>query len=179
MRKWVIKQPYENAPLQVWEYIDSYEEASKYWYVAKAMRDHGVDDVLPIAMNQLGGYHSLKYCQDEIVEIIESDKEPTLDLIKKYPIAKERVANGWMSPECVVYTCNSYGHVGLAEQICDEFYDGPYFKAYGREHPINAPDEKLFDKGWVKIISWKWLGMLRRMTDNQIKRIEELGYEEY
>lgn len=172
MKKWVIKQPHENAPLQVWEYIDTYEEASKYWYVKKAMRDYGVDEVLPIAMNSMGGYHSLKYCQKEIVEIVESDEKPNLDLIRMYPIAKERIGNGWMSPECVVYTCDPYGHIKCADKICEEFYDGPWHKDYNG-NLIDAPDDKLLRKGWIKIISWKWIGLLWETNDAQLKKLEE------
>lgn len=178
MKKWVIKQPCEGAPLQIWEYIDTYEEASKYWYVNKAMRDYGVDEVLPIAMNDLGGYHSLKYCQKEIVEIIESETKPKIDLIRVYPIAKDRVAHGWMSPECVIYTCDYYGHVGCAKKICEEFYDGPFYRNESG-NLINAPDEKLLNNGWIKILSWKWLGLLWKVNDKQIKRLEELDIKEF
>lgn len=178
MRKWVIKQPYENAPLQVWEYIDSYAEASKYWYVAQAMRDYGVDDVLPIAMNKMGGYHSIKPDSKTVVAIIESETEPKLDLVQAYPIAKEKVANGWMSPECVIYTCESYGHASCAERICEEFYDNSFYKDYDGNW-VNAPDDKLLNKGWIKIISWRWLGLLWTINDAQVKRCEELEYERF
>lgn len=178
MRKWVIKQPWKDAPLQVWEYIDSVEEAQKYWYVSQAIDKYGVDEIVPLAMNSLGGYHPLKPDSPEIVAIIESENEPTLSLIQKYPIAKGKVANGWMSPDCVIYTCDSYGHIGLAERICEEFYDGPFYRTE-KGNLINAPDEKLYDKGWIKITAWRWLGWLWKINDAQVERCEELGYEEF
>lgn len=178
MRKWVIKQPFPNSPMQVWEYIDSYEEASKYWYVAQAMRDYGVDDVLPIAMNSMGGYHSINPNSETVIAIVESATKPKLDLIQAYPIAKGRVRNGWMSPECVIYTCDPYGHISCAERLCDEFYDGPCYKD-DRNNLINAPDEKLYNKGWVKIISGQWLAPLWEVNDAQLNRLEELDIKRF
>lgn len=80
MRKWVIKQPTKNAPLEVWEYIDTVKEAMQYWYVAKAIRERGAENVLPIAMNANGGYHSLPADSKEIVRIVESEKKPNLSM---------------------------------------------------------------------------------------------------
>lgn len=178
MRKWVIKQPWKDAPLQVWEYIDDVEEAMQYWYVRQAIEKYGVDEIVPLAMNSLGGYHPLKPDAPEVVAIIESETEPTLSLIRQYPIAKGSVANGWMSPECVTYTCDGYGHARLAERICDEFYHGSVDRD-DDGNLINAPDDKLLNKGWIKITAWRWLGYIWLVNDAQVKRCEELGYEHF
>lgn len=56
MTKWVIKKNSFNKN-EVWRYIDTVEEAKRYFYIAEAIKKFGADDILPVAVNRLGGYH--------------------------------------------------------------------------------------------------------------------------
>ena len=81
MKQWVIKKSHYNpGSLEVWEYITDVDEAMSYWYVHKAILEYGEDEIMPIAMNRLGGYHTLKPDNPSIVKIVLSEEEPKLDL---------------------------------------------------------------------------------------------------
>lgn len=58
MDKWVIKKGMSGKP-EVWKYIDDISEARRYWYVSKAIDKYGSGKVLPLAMNDVDGYHWL------------------------------------------------------------------------------------------------------------------------
>ncbi|MDD3020929.1 MAG: hypothetical protein PHX61_08135 [Alphaproteobacteria bacterium] len=167
MKKWVIKQYAEGAPLELWEYIDSVEEAMKYVYVAQAIRKYGVDQVVPLAMNKLGGYHHLPRDSKEIVQIIESDEAPTLSVYRQYPVNATTIQNGWMHPNGTTFECGSYGHISCALQLCNEFH----VPEAGTIHD----DEALLEHGWIKIFNGEWYGRWKKINDNQIRILETLG----
>lgn len=73
----IIKSPYDGTKA-VWEYIDDLDEAMSYWYVAQAIEKYGVESMMPIVMNKLGGYHTHRPDEPDVVAIIESVDWPDL-----------------------------------------------------------------------------------------------------
>jgi len=164
MTKWVIKKN-DFGKLEVWEYIDNEEEARKYCYISQAIDKYGLENVVPLAMNPYGGYHSLKYDIEHgnIVNIIESEEEPKLELWQEYEVNNENFHYGWVSPDCITYGCNYMGHTSLAIRICETFYN-----KIG-----NLADDWLLEHGWVKVDNQGWLGYLWKMNDKQVKWLEQ------
>lgn len=167
MKKWVIKQPREGAPIEVWEYIDTVDEAMEYWYVAQAIEKHGADKVVPLAMNSLGGYHHLPAESPEIVEIIQSEEPPNLSVYRMYPVNPRKICNGWMSPEGTTFSCSSYGHIECAIDLCKEFNVPEAGTIHG--------DEALLEHGWIKITGGRWYGRWNKINDHQIEVVEALN----
>lgn len=166
MKKWVIKQPWKNAPLEVWEYIDTVEEAMKYWYVAQAIQKHGAEKIVPLAMNENGGYHPLPADSKEIVQIVTSEEPPNLSVYELYPVNSSELYNGWMAPDGVTFECGMYGHIGCADKLCREFHVPEIGTAHG--------DEALLEHGWIKIAKGEWYGCWRKINDNQVCTLEKL-----
>lgn len=164
MKKWVIKKNSFNKN-EVWRYIDTVEEAKRYFYVAEAIKKYGVDDILPVAVNRLGGYHSLHYDIEHgnIVKIIESDEEPVLELVEAWNINEDNFKCGWVSPGCITYSCGYMEHISLATYICSVIYH-----RYGM-----CADDFLFSKGWIKVYNEGWTGDFTKINDNQIKFMED------
>ena len=50
---------------------------------------------------------------------------------------------GWLSPNGDFYTCKTFDHIGLAEEIIDKFSI--------HRNDIYHPDKILLDNGWVQI----------------------------
>lgn len=168
MTKWVIKRPWEGAPLEVWEYIDSVEEAKEYPYIERAIRKFGVDKVVPLAMNSVGGYHHLPRDDKEIVAIIESDEPPRLSLFETYPANVPNIRNGWMAPDGTTFSCGYMGHIGCAQSIRKEF-------GLSDVRGNGQPDEILLDNGWIKIMQGTWYGRWRKVTDVQMVALQNAG----
>lgn len=167
MPKWVIKRSEGSRHLELWEYIDTVAEAEKYEYIRRAIQKHGAENVVPLAMNRLGGYHHLPADSKEIVRIVESEQPPDVSVYEFYPSGLPGMQNGWMSPDASTFTCGAYGHLDCAEKLCTEFNVLPRNPA--------GPDETLFAQGWVKIMSGTWYGLWRSVNDKQIQELERLG----
>lgn len=172
MKKWVIKKVEHSKKLEVWRYIDTVEEASKYWYVEDAMKKYGVEDVLPIAMNDVGGYHSLKYDikAGNVVRIVESDTEPLLELSDKYYVNDDKFHCGWVSPDCITYSCGYMEHIYLAEDICKSFY---------KNFSSVTCDDFLLEHGWMKVYNEGWTGNWSKVNNEQIKLMEDKGIKHH
>lgn len=171
MRKWAIKRSPYSGTLEVWEYIDTVEEAKKYPYVAKAIREHGADKVVPLAMNRMGGYHHLPRDDKSIVRIVESEEEPSLSVYEQYPVNPESLSNGWLSPDGTIFECGSFGHIGCAMALCEE-YEVPQA---GTIHG----DEALLEHGWIKIFNGQWYGRWKKINDRQIEVLESKGIKSF
>lgn len=171
MTKWVIKKG-DTGNLEVWQYIDTIEEASKYWYVTDAIEKYGVDDVLPIAMNSRGGYHSLKWDieNNNIVQIVESETKPILDLASAWTINAKNFKCGWVSPDCTTYSCSYMEHISLAHHICQVIY---------QKHDWSLSDDFLFNQGWIKVYNDGWTGDFEKINDNQIRLMENMGIKHH
>lgn len=167
MKKWVVKQPRKGAPLEIWEYIDTVEEATEYPYVKQAIRKYGANKVVPLAMNDFGGYHHIPADSPEIVEIIVSEEPPKISVYKLYPVNAQSIHNGWMNPNGTTFSCGAYGHICCAEKLVEEF-NVPEFGT------IHA-DEALLEHGWIKIFSGSWYGRWGKINDKQIQILGELG----
>lgn len=167
MKKWVVKQPYKGAPLEIWKYIDTVEEAMEYPYVKQAIRKYGENKVVPLAMNDFGGYHPLPADSSEIVEIIVSEEPPKISVYKLYPVNKQSIHNGWMNPNGTTFSCGAYGHIRCAEKLVEEFN----VPEIGTIHA----DEALLEHGWIKIFSERWYGRWDKINDKQIKILGKLG----
>lgn len=167
MKKWVIKRSEWGGTLEVWEYIDSEEEAKKYWYIAHAIKKYGIEKVIPLAMNDNGGYHHLPSDSPEIVRIIESEKPPELSVYMQYPVNAKEICNGWMAPDGTTFSCNSFGHIECAVKL---------FKEFGvPDAGSRCADESLLKSGWIKIYCGRWCGYSwKNMTDSQALKLESL-----
>ena len=168
MPKWVIKRRWEGAPLEVREYIDSVEEAKEYPYIERVIKKYGVDKVVPLAMNDVGGYHHLPRDDKEIVAIIESDEKPVLSPFKVYPINNPVIRDGWLAPDGTTFTCGYMGHIGCARELRKAF-------ALSDRRGTGQPDEILLDNGWIKIMQGTWFGHWKKVTDKQMQTLERVG----
>lgn len=148
----IYKKPW--GDIEAWEYIDDVEEAVSYWYIRHAMDKYGVENTLPIAMNKMGGYHTV--IKEEIIAIIESDTWPSLsshyDLFKGI-INNEKFNYGWIDHLGNTYSCQYMGHASLASELVTMSYPEEYTKYRLREDSYNAPDDFLLNKGWIKVLS--------------------------
>lgn len=167
MKKWVIKQPRKDAPLEIWEYIDTVEEAMEYPWVAQAIRKYGANKVVPLAMNKFGGYHSLPADSPEVVEIIISEEPPKISVYKLYPVNAQSIHNGWMNQNGTTFSCGAYGHIRCAEKLVEEFN----ISEIGTIHA----DDALLEHGWIKIANRRWYGRWGKINDKQIQVLDELG----
>ena len=139
--------------IEAWEYIDDLEEACEYWYIRDVIEKYGAEKVLPIAMNKVGGYHTV--FTDEVVAIIESDTWPALST--HYELFKDLVNNekfdyGWIDPLGNTYSCKYMGHASLASELVALNYSVEYSKYKLVEERINAPDDFLLENGWIKVL---------------------------
>lgn len=176
MKKWVIKKSWPNEyPLEVWRFIDTEEEARKYWYISDAMDKYGVDKMLPIAMNDVGGYHSLHNIMDRIVKIVESDVKPRLSLHEEYPVNEEKFRCGWIAPDGTTFSCRSYEHYDLANTLCYRDYGHTVYHVDG--HTFNDPDGKLMFHGWVKVTYNDYYADYEKMTDAQAEVLLKNNYK--
>lgn len=153
MNKYCIyKKP--EGDIECWEYIDDIEEAEEYWYVKYAIDKYGAEDIMPICMNKYGGYHT--FYEPDCIAIIESDTWPTL--ATHYQLFKSIVNNknfnyGWIDPLGNTYSCNYMQHASLADALVALNYKLEYSKSKLVENKINAPDDFLFEKGWIKVLT--------------------------
>ena len=149
----IYKKPGGN--IEAWEYIDDMDEAMEYWFVRLAISRYGVDGVLPICMNKCGGYHT--FYEPDCIAIIESDTWPSLsshyDLFKGI-INNERFNYGWIDHLGNTYTCNYMGHAALAKELVTMNYKIEWTDSIVKDN-INAPDDFLLNKGWIKVLSGK------------------------
>lgn len=148
----IYKKPW--GDIEAWEYIDDLEEAMSYWYVRMAIDKYGVENTLPICMNKMGGYHT--FYKPECVAIIESDTWPSLsshyDLFKGI-INNEKFNYGWIDILGNTYSCNYMGHAALASELVTMNYKVEYTNSVLVKEGINAPDDFLLKKGWIKVLS--------------------------
>jgi hypothetical protein len=176
MKKWVIKRSWPNTDkLEVWEFIDTEEEARKYWYVSQYLDKYGVENELPLAMNDLGGFHSLHNIMDRIVRIVESDEKPRLDVHEAYGVNEENFKCGWIAPNGTTYSCCSYEHYNLANTLCYRDYGNTTY--YFEDELFNDPDGKLLYNGWVKVTYTDYYADYDKMTDAQAEVLLKQGYK--
>lgn len=147
----IYKKPW--GDIEAWEYIDDMGEAMEYWFVRLAISRYGAEGVLPICMNKCGGYHT--FYEPECIAIIESDTWPSLsshyDLFKGI-INNEKFNYGWIDPLGNTYSCQYMGHASLASELVTMNYKIEYTD-YIVKDKINAPDDFLLNKGWIKVLS--------------------------
>jgi hypothetical protein len=148
----IYKKPW--GDIEAWEYINDLKEAVSYWYVRDAMDKYGVNDVMPICMNKMGGYHT--FYKPECIAIIESDTWPSLsshyDLFKSI-INNKKFNYGWIDTLGNTYMCQYMGHASLASELVTMNYKVEYTKSALVEQGIDAPDDFLLKKGWIKVFS--------------------------
>jgi hypothetical protein len=148
MRKWAVVN--NRGQMEVWEYMDTWEDVKGYWYVVDAISKYGYDEIMPICMNRMGGYHS--FSPEQIVEIIKCETRPTFhtyDRLKSYFLNQEYFCCGWIAPNGDTYSCGHYGHISMAGEIVDYIYHDSYRVWMKINH--NAPDDFLLQNGWIKI----------------------------
>lgn len=146
----IYRKPW--GDVEAWEYIDDLDEAMSYWYVRMAIDKYGVEDTMPICMNKFGGYHT--FYKPDCIAIIESDVWPTLSShynIFKGLINSEEFNYGWIDRLGNTYSCHYMGHASLAKELVTMNYSIEYTNSYLVERGINAPDDFLLKKGWIKV----------------------------
>ena len=147
----IYRKPW--GDIEAWEYIDDLDEAMSYWYVRMAIDKYGVEDILPICMNKMGGYHTVN--KEEVIAIIESDTWPSLsshyDLFKGI-INNEKFNYGWIDHLGNTYSCRYMGHASLASELVTMNYKVEWTDSIVKDN-INAPDDFLLNKGWIKVLS--------------------------
>jgi hypothetical protein len=125
-----------------------------FWYVRMSIDKYGVEGTMPICMNKMGGYH--QFYAPECIAIIESDTWPSLsshyDLFKGI-INNEKFNYGWIDHLGNTYSCQHMGHASLAHELVTMNYQIEYTKSAFVENGINAPDDFLLNKGWIKVLS--------------------------
>lgn len=170
----IYKKPW--GDIECWEYIDDLDEAMKFWYVRYAIDKYGVEDTMPICMNKCGGYHT--FYKPECIAIIESDTWPSLsshyDLFKGI-VNNDKFNYGWIDPLGNTYMCQYMGHASLASELVTINYKIEYTKK-AAEDSINAPDEFLLNKGWIKVFTGNPSHVFydRYVTDVALKKLMEV-----
>lgn len=155
----IIQSPYDGTKA-VWEFIDDLDEAMSYWYVAQAIEKYGVESMMPIVMNRLGGYHTHRPDEPDVVAIIESVDWPDLKAWEMYPYNREDFRTGWIAPNGDTYSCSSYEHIDCAMKLAKQLYG---------EHTKTVCDSFLLKAGWFKCTNKKYTGWMRNMSDDQAK----------
>lgn len=171
----IYKKPW--GDIECWEYIDDLDEAMGYWYVRLAIDKYGVEDTMPICMNKYGGYHS--FYESECIAIIESDTWPSLSShpdIFKGIINNRNFNYGWIDTLGNTYSCQYMGHASLAQDLVVMNYKVEYSKSTLVKEKINAPDEFLLQKGWVKVFSGNPSHVFydKYVTDAALKKLLEV-----
>ena len=171
----IYKKPW--GDIECWEYIDDLEEAMQYWYVRYAIDKYGVEDTMPICMNKAGGYHS--FYEPECIAIIESDTWPSLSShpdIFKGIINNRNFNYGWIDTLGNTYSCQYMGHASLAQDLVVMNYKIEYSKSTLVKEKINAPDEFLLQKGWIKVFSGNPSHIFydKYVTDAALKKLLEV-----
>ena len=160
MKKYmIIQSPYDGSKA-VQEYIDDVEEAKSYWYVRQAIEKYGVESMMPIVMNKLGGYHTHKPDAPDVVDIIESYDWPDLKVWEIYPRNRENFKTGWISATGDTYSCGVFDHVDCAMKLASQLYG---------EHVKTLADDFLLKTGWFKCTNRKYTGYVSRMIEIQAK----------
>jgi hypothetical protein len=148
----IYRKPW--GDIESWEYIDDLDEAKSYWYVRMAIDQYGAENVMPVCMNKMGGYHT--FYKPDCIAIIESDTWPSLsshyDLFKGI-INSSKFNYGWIDHLGNTYSCQYMGHASLASELVTMNYKVEYTNSALVESGINAPDDFLLKKGWIKVIS--------------------------
>lgn len=147
----IYKKPW--GDIEAWEYIDDLEEAMSFWYVRMAIDKYGIESTMPICMNKNGGYHT--FCKPECIAIIESDTWPSLSShyeLFKGIINNEKFNYGWIDHLGNTYSCQYMEHASLAHELVTMNYKIEYTKSALVENGINAPDDFLLNKGWIKVL---------------------------
>jgi hypothetical protein len=171
----IYKKPW--GDIECWEYIDDLDEAMEYWYVRLAIDKYGVEDTMPICMNKCGGYHS--FYESECIAIIESDTWPSLSShpdIFKGIINNRNFNYGWIDTLGNTYSCQYMGHASLAQDLVVMNYKIEYSKSTLVKEKINAPDEFLLQKGWIKVFSGNPSHVFydKYVTDAALKKLLEV-----
>lgn len=171
----IYKKPW--GDIECWEYIDDLDEAMGYWYIRLAIDKYGVEDTMPICMNKHGGYHS--FYESECIAIIESDTWPSLSShpdIFKGIINNRNFNYGWIDALGNTYSCQYMGHASLAQDLVVMNYKIEYSKSTLVKEKINAPDEFLLQKGWIKVFSGNPSHVFydRYVTDAALKKLLEV-----
>jgi hypothetical protein len=163
--------------IEAWEYIDDIEEACQYWYIRDIIEKEGAEKILPIAMNKVGGYHPV--FTDEVIAIIESNTWPSLST--HYELFKGLVNNksfncGWIDPLGNTYICRYMGHAALASDLVILLYSEDYTKSKMVQSGIDAPDDFLLNKGWIKVMQGQPVHIYYddKVSDEAIKKLLEI-----
>lgn len=147
----IYKKPW--GDIECWKYIDDLEEALSYWYVRACFDKYGIEGTMPVCMNKIGGYH--QFYEPECVAIIESDTWPSLsshyDLFRGI-VNNDKFNYGWIDPLGNTYMCRYMGHASLASELVIINYKVEYTKKKTEDN-IDAPDDFLLNKGWIKVFS--------------------------
>ncbi|MCH5192943.1 MAG: hypothetical protein J1F11_03210 [Oscillospiraceae bacterium] len=106
------------------------------------------EDMLPIIINENGGFHRFSEKDYGFVRFMESDKECPLKIEEMYLKNDLNFKLGWISPEGDTYSCSYTNHLKAAGHLAEKFCPG-----------AKLPERALGKAGWLKVIdSWDGVG---------------------
>ena len=164
--KWMIIKHNDDVPLEVWRFIDDINVAMQFPYVADAIKKYGEENVMPIVMNDLGGYHTHKPTAPDVVAIVERATKPCISVYIQYPYNRRTFETGWISPDCNTFSCDYMGHYKLADKIASELY--------GCDDLCTA-DDFLLDRGWIKVNHKRAVFDWEKINDRQAEYLKDRG----
>ena len=166
MSKWIKKRNADGISVSIWQLIEKENIKEGSYGVMKAYEKYG-DSIFPIAMNSFGGWHHVDLDDEDVIEVFESDEEPTLNLEEIYPKNFPGITYGWLSPELDTYSCDFMEHWSCAKFICNTFdYE---------DSGATIPDEVLLNRGWIKLDGKTWFGLFDKITDKQLLWVLDTG----
>lgn len=165
--KWAIIKDGDRKCVR--RYIDNMEELanSKYWYIVEAIQKYGINKVLPVIINDRGGYCTVS--TEDIIQIVEQNSPPKLSLSDIYSVDDPNFKYGWLSPDCIKYGCDYGEHYQLAIKICEEFFP---------EEFVAHEDDFLQQKGWIKVDGKTWVGEFSKISNKQAEFLLNNGFTE-
>lgn len=149
MKKYVVMKDFKGS-MYVSELIESLEDAKDNIHILEVINnsDH---NVLPMRVNEFGGWCIFNPRDRSFVRIIEAEEWPVLTLEEVFPVNHKYFDCGWIAPDGLSYFCDECQHIECAEKICNKYYDGPYIDCVDKR--VHAPDNKLLNLGWIKVFS--------------------------
>ncbi len=166
LKKYMLIRGHDGA-ISIWEYIDDVTKARSYWYIDQAIDKYGIDRVMPVVMNRLGGYHTHRPDDNDVEGIIEAVDWPTLKLWQQYPKNQTDFTTGWISPTGDTYKCGVYDHIDCAMSIAGQLYG---------EHTKTICDDFLLKLGWFKATNKKYIGHMRKLSAAQAEYFLANGF---
>lgn len=110
------------------------------------------EDMLPVILDNSGGFHRFSEDDYGFVKIVETDQECPLSIEEMYFKNHESFKLGWIAPNGDTYSCSYTNHMKAAGHLAKRFCPG-----------ARLPERALGKAGWLKVID-SWDGVGRQHT---------------